>query len=323
MVLTSSQTLLATLACCVWCGCSSIDSTSKQESSQPAPPVSASPTSTKDVTQVALQESTSNKKTDVLTESAKPVRKTRTLDELFLFFPAKHPVGEWNPEQLKFEDVWFEAADGTRLHGWFCPCEQPRGVVLFAHGNAGNLSHRAERLVEMQSAQQLSVLIFDYRGYGRSDGKPTVPGVLQDARAALSLLAKKAGVKAADVILLGRSLGGAVMTQLAAETQPKALVIESSFSSLKEMARHHYKSLAWLVPEKKLNSASAIIRFKGPLLQSHGTVDRVIPIQSGRKLHQAANEPKKFIAIQGGGHNDELTPAYRDELVQFIDSLPK
>jgi len=251
-------------------------------------------------------------------EEPQPVR---TIDEMLLFFPMKYPVGDWEPDSLTYEDVWFQAQDGTKLHGWFCPCENPRAVVLFAHGNGGNLSHRAWLAKFMQEQLRVSVMMFDYRGYGRSEGTPTAKGILEDGRAACAELAERAGVKESDLVLMGRSLGGAVVVPLAVEIHARGLILQSTFSSLKEVAESHYPKLAWVVPADKLNSASLIPQYKGALLESHGTADRTVPYRSGKKLFDAANEPKQWVTIPGGDHNDSQTPEYYKTLNAFIERL--
>jgi fermentation-respiration switch protein FrsA (DUF1100 family) len=251
-----------------------------------------------------------------------PQPKARTIDELLLFYSSKYPAGNWKPDGLTFEDVWFRAEDGTRLHGWYCPCKKVRAVVLYAHGNAGNLSHRAARMKQLQTELRVAALIFDYRGYGRSEGRPTVEGILQDARAARKHLASRAGVPQTQLVLMGRSLGGAVVVQLAAEERARGLVVESTFSSLRDAAAYHYPRLAWLVPAGKLDSVSQIGRYKGPLLLSHGDSDRTIPYTQGLKLFDAAQEPKTFIRIPGADHNDPPSAEYDRALDHFIQGLP-
>ena len=246
-------------------------------------------------------------------------RPFRTIDELLLFFPTKFPDGNWQPDNLKYEDVFFEAADKTRVHGWYCPREKPRAVILIAHGNAGHVAHRAGWLRYLQQEARVTTLMFDYRGYGRSEGKPTVPGVLQDARAARAKLCELAGVKDSELLLMGESLGGAVAVQLAAESAPRGLILQSTFSSLRDAAGVHFPRLSWLVPKKKLDSFSAISRDNGPLLQSHGTTDGTIPFLLGEKLHRAANQPKTLLKIPGAGHNNWMTQDYLDQLDRFID----
>lgn len=261
-------------------------------------------------------------KTATLTPETQPAEHEPSLDELLLFFPTKHPRGNWKPHDLVFEDVWITAKDGTRIHGWFCPCENPRAVVLFAHGNAGNLSDRAALMTYFQKQLRLTTLIFDYRGYGRSEGRPTVSGVISDGLAAANFLEKHAGIDKSELVLMGRSLGGAIVVQIAPEIQPRGLIIESTFSSLKQIAKHHYSMLAWLVPRNKLDSKTAIAGYKGHLLQSHGAADQVIPFDLGVELFNAANEPKQFIELENADHNDSPPKSYYKQLSNFLESLP-
>jgi len=245
----------------------------------------------------------------------------RSLDEMLLFFPAKYPEGDWEPAGLDFEDVWFESADGTKLHGWYCPATEPLAVILFAHGNGGHLAHRAEVLKFLQTELNVSVMMFDYRGYGRSEGVPTVKGILQDARAAAQALAEQASVAEEELVLMGRSLGGAVMIDLATEIEPSGLIVECTFPSLKAVASIHYRRLSWLVPADKLNSAKRICEYKGPFLQSHGTLDLIIPFELGQALFEAANEPKQFVTISNGNHNTPQSMEYYETLTEFLTDL--
>ena len=132
-----------------------------------------------------------------------------SFEQAQIFQPVQYPHGNWQPPDLHFEDAWFAAANGTKLHGWYVPHENPRAVVLFAHGNAGNLSHRADSMHLLHDRHRLSVMIFDYRGYGRSDGSPHEKGLLQDARSARAWLAERVGVNEREIVLMGRSLGAA------------------------------------------------------------------------------------------------------------------
>jgi fermentation-respiration switch protein FrsA (DUF1100 family) len=245
-----------------------------------------------------------------------------TLDELLLFYPSKYPEGNWKPQGLTYEDAWFNADDGTRLHGWYCPCANARAVLLNAHGNGGNLSYLAPLLIYFQNDLQVSTLAFDYRGYGRSEGVPSVEGVLQDARAARSHLAQIAEVQPSQIVLMGRSLGGAIVAQLAGEIKPRGLILESTFSSFRDVAEYHYPRLAWLVPEAKLNSMAALSRYDGPLLQSHGDADRTIPYDLGLKLFDKAKGVKQFVRISGGDHNDPQSAEYFKALDKFLAELP-
>lgn len=250
-----------------------------------------------------------------------PTRKFRTPDEMLLFVPSRFPEGDWQTDQVTFEDVFFQAADGTQLHGWYCPCEQPRATILLSHGNAGNVAFRTRWLQLLQSRLKVSVLIYDYRGYGRSEGKTTVPGAIQDGQAARKKLAELSGRPLNEIVLMGESLGGAVSVQLAAQSPPKALILQSTFTSFHDVSKVHAPKLAWLVPKSRLNSLAALKQIQAPLLVSHGTVDTVIPFTHGQSLFQAANEPKQFVSIEAVGHNDWIREEYIQALSRFLDEL--
>lgn len=246
----------------------------------------------------------------------------RPPDEYLLFQPANYVGDNWHPEGLNHEDVWFTSRDGTRLHGWYCTTPEPRAVVLYLHGNAGNLSHRTEVLRRLRQRHQVSVLIFDYRGYGQSEGTPTVRGAIEDAAAARRVLAQRAECGESDIVLMGRSLGGAIAVQIAAQQTPRALIIESAFDSYRHVAESHFPRLAWLIPRQKLNSAALITDIRCPLLQSHGDRDRVVPWVCGRRLFEAAPGPKTFVRIPGGDHNDPQPEDYARALDTFLSRLP-
>ena len=243
------------------------------------------------------------------------------MENSLIYFPSIYPDGFWDPPGLEFEDAWFETPDGTKLHGWYVPHENPRAVVLFAHGNAGNLSHRYDLL---QSLHELgvSVMIFDYRGYGRSEGSPSEAGILADARTARHWLAERAGVKQSDIVLMGESLGGGVMVDLAARDGARALVLENTFTSLPDVAAYHYPWLpVKLLMRTRLNSAVKIADYRGPLLQTHGDADTIIPFKIGRRLFEVANEPKELVVIAGGDHNDPRTEQFFAALEEFLGKL--
>lgn len=254
-------------------------------------------------------------------QAAKSRHAMRKLDELILFQPAKYPAGDWSPRGLNFRDVELESADGTKLHAWFCPAENPRASVLYLHGNAGHLANRADFLKVLQQDLRVDVLIVDYRGYGKSEGKSTIDGAIADVRAASRELASRTGLKEDELIVWGRSLGGALAVQLAAQTQPRGVILHSSFSSLKETAAEHFPKLAWMVGKKRLNSAEKIAQYKGAVLQCHGTNDRVISFASGKRLHEAANEPKEFLTLEGQGHNDRVSTDFLRATDAFISRL--
>lgn len=217
----------------------------------------------------------------------------------------------------------FTAADGTKLHGLVLDHPNPRAVALFCHGNAGNVASRAASLWILNQRHDLAVMTFDYRGYGRSEGTPTEQDILQDARAARAWLAKRVATSEMDIVLLGRSLGGAVAVDLASRDGARGLVLASTFTSLPDVAaKHMWWASPHLLMTQRLNSKAKIKRYPGPVLQSHGADDELIPIELARKLFAAAPGPKQFIVIPGAGHNDPQNEEYREALDEFLISLP-
>ena len=249
-------------------------------------------------------------------------RPPQTLDELLLFRPAKFPRGRWDERPQTCREVWFESADKTRIHGWYCEADQPAETILYCHGNSGNVTLYGPWMEMMRKERRLSILVFDYRGYGRSEGTPTIEGVLADARAARTELARLANRKPEQLIVWGRSLGGAVAVQIAAEAAPRALVLESTFSSFRDVAQVHQPRLAWLVPDERLNSVLAIRQVRCPILQSHGTADQVVPYDLGRKLHDAAPEPKTLLTFEGYDHFRQ-PDIFENHLDDFVKTLPR
>lgn len=245
------------------------------------------------------------------------------VERAVVFHPAAYPAGDWSPSDLAFEDAWFEAEDGTQLHGWYVAHPHPRGIALYCHGNAGNVTVLVDVLRALNERHGLAVMSFDYRGYGRSAGAPNEPGILQDARAARRWLSERTATAEKNIILIGRSLGGAVAIDLAANDGARALVLNSTFTSLPDMGA---SLLPWLLPRwnmtMRMDSLSKIQRYSGPLLISHGDKDDVIPFVQGEKLYEAAHEPKRFFSEAGGKHNDPHPEEYEVALEEFLASIP-
>ena len=245
----------------------------------------------------------------------------KPVERSLLYHPRAWPADFAIPEQAPVEEAWFTAEDGTKIHGLFAEHKNPKGVALVCHGNAGNVADRVGSLTILNQSHQLSVLMFDYRGFGKSSGKPDEQGLYMDARAARKWLAERAGCHESDIIVMGRSLGGAVAVDLAANDGAKALVLASTFTSMPEVAKQHAKLLpTGLMMTQRLDSLSKIENYSGPLLQSHGLDDQLIPIEIGRKLHAAAPGKKRFIEVEGG-HNAPQSPEYRQALDELLDSL--
>lgn len=246
----------------------------------------------------------------------------RPVECSMIFQPEKYPNGDWTPARKEFEDARFESEDGTKLHGWYAPHSEPRGVALFCHGNAGNVTGLTETMRILNERHRLAVLVFDYRGYGRSAGKPSEAGILQDARAARRWLSERTGTPESDIILMGQSLGGAVAIDLAARDGARALILASTFTSLPDVGATH---APWLLPNwnmtMRLDSLSKIRQYDGPVLISHGDADEVIPFAQGEKLYDAAPGFKRFFREPGGKHNDQRSEKYRVAFEEFLSNM--
>jgi len=218
-----------------------------------------------------------------------------------------------SPDQvgLAFESVEFTTEDGVRLDGWFVPAEAPRGVLLFFHGNAGNISHRLGSL-QIFHDLGLSTFIFDYRGYGRSEGEVSEDGSYRDGEAAWRYLTVERGIPNDSIVYFGRSLGASIAAHLAMKQAPGALILESAFTSVPDVGARAYPFLPvrWLArfqydTQEYLRSVSA------PVLIIHSPQDEVIPFKFGRALFASANEPKQFLEIRGG-HNEGFQLSGKD-----------
>ena len=237
-----------------------------------------------------------------------------------VFFPYAalgQTPAEWG---LAYKDVFLETKDGVRLHGWYIPHNGSQQTLLFFHGNAGNISHRGAS-VEVFHRLGLNLFIFDYRGYGKSQGKPDEEGLYKDARAAWRCLTDQRGFEREDIILFGRSLGGAVAAELAAEVQPGGLILESTFSSAKDVANALLPVLSRLIILRyDFNTAAHVRRVASPLLVLHSPDDEIIPFHLGERVFQAANEPKTFFRMRGDHNSGFLLsqPDYEWALGAFI-----
>jgi len=241
-----------------------------------------------------------------------------------MYFPAKYPEGFWDAQALLWAtDVWLDTADGVRIHAWSIPRDGAFWVTLHFHGNAGNITHRFPQFHKILAAGS-GILALDYRGYGKSNGRPTERGLYRDADAAYDYLLKT-GVRPDQIVIHGESLGTAVAVELAARRSCAAVVLEAPFTSAKDVARTVLPvigpTIVW-----GFDSRAKIGRIHAPVLFIHGDRDEVIPLRLGQDLFAAAREPKSFWLAPGAGHNDIAETAgasYRQRLQSFYASVRK
>ena len=241
----------------------------------------------------------------------------------FLYKPVRDVP--YTPDELglDFDDVILKAADGVKLSGWYIPGESSQFTVLFCHGNGGNIMHRLDT-INIINELGLNCLIFDYRGYGHSEGKTTEEGTYLDVAAAYNWLIKEKKVKPDKIILFGRSLGASIASQLASTVDVRALIIESAFTSYVDMGKkfYPYMPVQWFA-KFSYNTLDYIKKIYCPVMIIHSRMDEIVPFEFGLKLHEAANEPKEFIEITGG-HNDGFIISgelYKKALRKWIDFL--
>lgn len=238
-----------------------------------------------------------------------------------------HPAAalDASPEDrgMPYEDVLLKTADGIELHGWYIPRAGAARVLLFLHGNAGNISHRGDSIAIFHRLG-LNVFIFDYRGYGRSQGAPDESGFYRDAQAAWRYLVETRAVPADNIIVFGRSLGGAVAAQLTSQVQPGGLILESTLSSARDFARALYPLLSRLVVLRyDFDTAASLASVRCPVLVLHSQADEIMPYQLGEKVYRSAHEPRRFVSLQGDHNSGFLLsqPDYERALGEFIASL--
>lgn len=237
-----------------------------------------------------------------------------------VYFPRREIAMTPDQIRLSYEEIDFEASDGVKLSSWFIPADNARGAVLFCHGTAGNISHRLES-IHIFHRLSLDVFIFDYRGYGQSEGKPTERGTYLDAEAAWRYLIEDRQTDPARIIIFGRSLGGAVASWVAKSQAAGALIVESAFTSIPDIGAEVYPFLpVKLLSRFKYSTVDHIREARCPVLIVHSRDDELISFSHGRRLFEAANEPKDFLEISGS-HNDGFlmsSERYEDGLSLFI-----
>lgn len=225
------------------------------------------------------------------------------------------------PDQfgVPYEQLSLRTSDGETVDAWFVRAvREPLGHILFAHGNGGNLGDRSP-ILALLAAAGFDVLAFDYRGYGRSSGRPSEHGTYRDARAAREALLAQPGVDPERVVYLGKSLGGGVMLELANALPPAALVLMSTFTGMRDAARAVYPFLPKLLVPNAYPSLRRIRTLRCPVLIMHGDADELLPVQMGRTLFAHAPEPKRLVIYPGAHHNDlVLIPGWADTVAAWV-----
>jgi fermentation-respiration switch protein FrsA (DUF1100 family) len=244
------------------------------------------------------------------------------LEQRLIFYPEKTIFQTPADVGLVFEDLYFATSDGVRLNGWYIPHPDAALTLLWCHGNAGNISHRVQNIRLLHDYLRINIFIFDYRGYGRSQGSISEAGTYLDGLAAVEFLRERYQLKPSQLVIFGRSLGAAVAAELAIRSDSLALILESPFVSVPEMARVVFPLLP-LGPllSTQYNTVEKVQRVKVPVFILHGEQDEVVPFAQGRKVFDAAAEPKRFYAIRGAGHNDTYVVGGEPYFAAWRDAL--
>ena len=244
------------------------------------------------------------------------------LDQQFIYFPHPWEARDWKAlSGLPLEEVCFGTKDGVGLYGWYVEAPTRQAVLLWCHGNAGNISHRLENVIELHR-RGLSLLIFDYRGYGRSEGRPSEEGLYQDGLAAYDYLKDQRHVPQEELVMFGRSLGAAVAGEIARNRPCAGLILETPFPSVEAAAHAFYGGLPLhQLVKARFDLGKRLKEVRVPVLVLHGDRDTIIPFALGEAVYEAANEPKRFYRIPGADHNDTYVVGgepYFQELLRFV-----
>jgi hypothetical protein len=245
----------------------------------------------------------------------------RVVENRLIFFPPRYPEGFPSHPDPEFavEDVWLTTGDGVRIHSFYRSNPESKQALLWFHGNAENIGYDLPHL-ERLSQTGVNILAVDYRGYGRSEGTPNETGVCRDADAGFDYLLNQRHFRAQDIVIYGVSLGGAVGIDLAARRPCGGIIVQSSFTNAGAMARRMFGiPLFQYIPASKFDSLRKIRAIHAPILITHGTRDEVVPYAMGQQLFLAANEPKRFYTVDGGGHNNMMEAGGAPYLVCLKD----
>jgi fermentation-respiration switch protein FrsA (DUF1100 family) len=247
-----------------------------------------------------------------------------------LFHPDKYPIGDYHVDMMsdvKRRDVYFPSSNGRTLHGWFFQNPNATKTILFHHGNGGNLTTRMG-LVSVLLQAGASVLIYDYQGYGRSEGQPSVRKICEDGVAAYKYLVEKAEINPDNIINYGESLGSGVASYLSTVVPTGALVLQSGFESLRRIGGEHVPPLraypSWLYPQPLLDNVCVVKKKHPPLLIIHGMKDGTVPFAHAEQVFEHATEPKKFVRLPNSDHIDlylQDPDLFRESVREFLQSL--
>lgn len=249
-----------------------------------------------------------------------------SLERQLIYFPTRVPADAPVPRvpgAASVEEVWLESAEGARIHGIYSAARRPFGDLLFFHGNAGSLYDRLANVAMLVEAG-LNVLIIDYQGYGKSEGRPSESALYQDGAAAYRHLVNRRGAEPGKIVLFGRSLGSTVAIELGMRESVGAIIVESGFTSAEDLARVHYGWLPGALLRNmthEFGSIDKVGRLRAPALFVHGDRDNIVPLKMGQRLYEASAEPKEWYEIEGAGHNDTVGVGgsrYMERLVGFM-----
>ncbi|MDY3553833.1 alpha/beta hydrolase [Gemmata sp. JC717] len=244
-----------------------------------------------------------------------------SLERRLVFVPTSAQEEWLEPEDRRTQDVWFHSADGSKIAGRWLPPETPQhGAVLVANGNGGNLTHRGGLAADLRRATGAGVLLFDYPGYGKSEGAPSESGCYAAGEAAYKWLTDERTISPDRIILYGESLGGGTAVELAATREHRALVLIYTFTSLPDAAKHRFPFLpVKTLMRTRFDNLSKIAKCPRPVFFVHGRADRVVPFDHSERLYAAANEPKEFVRLDGIGHTRLPAELYLPALVSFLN----
>lgn len=238
-----------------------------------------------------------------------------------IFYPSREIYSSPGRDGIPHEEIFVNTPDREKLHGYFLPAKvQTNKTIIYLHGNADNVSSWYLAPVEIQKHVPVNALLVDYRGYGKSTGNPTIEGVIKDAESMYEFLIQR-GFKPENISVYGRSIGGAIALELATRRKVKSIVVQSSFLSLRDIAKEVYFFIPKSLVEGRFwNSKELIKKINVPILVSHGSGDEIVPASHSYSLYELANEPKKLVVLQGASHND-ISSFFNEEYFEALKEL--